>query len=339
MTEEEKSIKDIKAIKSIISSYTQNEKVIVDQLFFKFELATTIGGFRKDIWKSMFEQIIPKKFVIEQSVFIIDSKGETSEEVDLAIYDETYTPYIFRYGVIKFIPIEAVAVVIKCMNETQDIDLTHINDDMTNDDEMGTTEKWGKKFTAMTTSSKSYTRTATGILNPAALEDEPIEKGKEPTQTHTRPILILCSLENAVNSDNNATEKRKNEGVFDIIIEASKDHHKLDILYNEKHKNLQDWYLALNHVGNQNMDKINTGDVLESLELDEYQVNTTNKKESKQENVSLLSLNLQLNQLLMLINNPIPFPHIAYAKRFNNLDVKENITSHKPLEKDQSVQI
>ena len=32
----------------------------------------------------------------------------------------------------------------------------------------------------------------------------------------------------------------------------------------------------------------------------------------------LLSLNLQLNQLLMLINNPMLFPHFAYAKVFRD---------------------
>lgn len=43
----------------------------------------------------MFTKIIPKKFVIAQSVFIIDTFGKVSREVDLAIFDETYTPYIF----------------------------------------------------------------------------------------------------------------------------------------------------------------------------------------------------------------------------------------------------
>ena len=69
---------------------------------------------RDRVWKSLFEMIIPKKYCIEQSVFIIDSYGNISREVDLAVYDEMYTPYIFNYGEIKFIPIEAVAVVVQC---------------------------------------------------------------------------------------------------------------------------------------------------------------------------------------------------------------------------------
>jgi hypothetical protein len=39
----------------------------------------------------------------------------------------------------------------------------------------------------------------------------------------------------------------------------------------------------------------------------------------KVEGNDILSLNLQLNQLLMLLNNPMLFPHYAYAKAFNGL--------------------
>jgi hypothetical protein len=34
---------------------------------------------------------------------------------------------------------------------------------------------------------------------------------------------------------------------------------------------------------------------------------------------ALLTLNFQLNQLLMLINNPMLFPHLAYAKAFREI--------------------
>lgn len=61
--------------------------------------------------------VIPKKYCIEQGVFIIDSYGKISNEVDLAVFDEMYTPYIFNYEEIKFIPIEAVAAVIQCKSQ------------------------------------------------------------------------------------------------------------------------------------------------------------------------------------------------------------------------------
>ena len=79
------------------------EKEIVNQLNYVVKHGTTLRSSREYIWKSLFERIVPKKFNIDRSVFIIDSYGNISKKVDLAIYDEQYTPYIFCYGTIKFI--------------------------------------------------------------------------------------------------------------------------------------------------------------------------------------------------------------------------------------------
>ena len=104
-----------RALKSILKNYQQAEESIVKQLYMEHTLhGGTAGSMREDVWKGLFEMILPKKFVIEQSVFIIDSQDGISHEVDLAIVDETYTPYIFHYGRLKFIPIEAVAAVVEC---------------------------------------------------------------------------------------------------------------------------------------------------------------------------------------------------------------------------------
>ncbi|MCO7121515.1 hypothetical protein NIA71_06045 [Ihubacter massiliensis] len=278
MCETEKDV-----VGNIISNYRQNEMAIVEQLAFKVDNhGTTIGGFREDIWRKMFQQIIPKKFVIEQSVFIIDSNGKVSREVDLAIFDETYTPYIFRYGRIKFIPIEAVAVVVECKSTSMDDD---------------TLSKWAASITNLTTSLESYTRVAGRII--VGKEE------KNSTQTQTRPLRILCCL----NTDNVNVLLENGEMLFDVIIKTSlQKSGLLKIEFDKNKKNLQDWYLALNHADWQKTDReINEGTGLEDIKLEDYAV----------EGVSLLSFNLQLNQLLMLINNPIPFPHMAYAKMFN----------------------
>lgn len=316
MTEEEKSIKDKKAIsdtdteaiKSIIKCYLQNEKVLVNQLFFKAKHGTTIGGFRENVWKSMFEQIIPKKFVIEQSVFIIDSNKQISKEVDLAIFDEMYTPYIFQYGEIKFIPIEAVAVVVECKSQNQD---------------SKNLKQWAEKIETLETNLESYTRFATTITYPkghfenSKHKHDPDTKQKKATnfkatQSRTRPLRIFCCLNN--NNINSTLENNKH--LFDIVIRAF-DKPKLQVELDESYPTLQSWYLELNHYKHdkKNDDIIEQGDILKDVFIDKYKVN----------NVPLLSLNLQLNQLLMLINNPIPFPHIAYAEMFNDLTNGESL--------------
>lgn len=56
--------RDDKTIQNILENYNQNETSLVNQLYFTTSHGTTIGSFREDIWRGMFEQIIPEKFVI-----------------------------------------------------------------------------------------------------------------------------------------------------------------------------------------------------------------------------------------------------------------------------------
>lgn len=255
----------------------------------------TIGGFREDVWREMFKQIIPQKFATEQSVFIIDSAGNVSNEVDLAIFDETYTPYIFHYGRLKFIPVEAVAVVVECKSSSL---------------KKKELEKWAESIRALTTSRKSYLRIATGIICGEEVQKVP------PTQTQTRPLRILCCLKEQFE---NQSENQSYENMFDIIVWASSEENRLNINFDTRKKNLKDWFCAMNHADDwqkeQIKDKeggnINDGSKLEKIELKEYQV------KGKDGDISLLSFNLQLNQLLMLFNNPMPFPHRAYSEMFN----------------------
>lgn len=277
---------DQKTIQNIIHNYVQNEKTLVDQLYFETSHGTTIGGFREDIWRGMFEQIVPKKFVIEQSVFILDSAGRVSNEVDLAIFDETYTPYIFHYGRLKFLPIEAVAVVIECKSSSM------------NQENL---KNWGESIDALRTSRKSYSRLYSGIAVG--------ESNCNSSQTATRPMRILCCLNDGMINQNLDSGER----LFDFVIRAAQENGGLTIEVDDSKSSLQSWYKALNHADEeQRCGGINEGSEVENVMLEDYQVNYDGKP------VSLLTFNLQLNQLLMLINNPILFPHQAYAKMFDD---------------------
>lgn len=281
-------------IKNIKKNYRQVEKSIVEQLYMKQDLhGTTIGSEREDVWGQIFEMILPKKFVMEHSVFIIDSEGNVSREVDLAILDETYTPYIFRYGRLKFIPIEAVAAVVECKSQT--IDPKSI-------------KEWGEQIQNLKTSDVSIARMATRIAT------EPV-----PTQKATRPIRILCAL-----SENLLAEKSSEiTGFFDFTLIAVKETKKccIEVKVNSLLGNLFDCYKSLNFhdFADEDFEKamqhLRLGDKRKQLE----EIYLTNYAVS--ENgiiISLLTFNFQLNQLLMLINNPMLFPHRAYVKMFNS---------------------
>ncbi len=279
--EEERNLKMIRNIKD---NYRQVEKFIVEQLYMKNDLhGTTIGTEREDIWEQLFEMVLPKKFVMEHSVFIIDSNGNVSNEVDLAIMDETYTPYIFRYGRLKFIPIEAVAAVVECKSKNVEEKKIKI---------------WQKRIEELRTRGKSIARMANQIVDSTVA-----------TQKSTRPIRILCVLENVKDNIKN---------LFDFVLiakrgnEDKKERARIEIICNDS-RELYEWYKDLNfNKVNYDREGKTDEDKLGKISLKDYEVLDENE-----ENISLLTFNFQLNQLLMLINNPILFPHRAYVKMFN----------------------
>ncbi len=278
-----------KLIANIFKNYRQIEQSIVNQLYMRNDFhGSNSGTAREDIWAQLFEMIIPKKFVIEQSVFIIDSEGNVSNEVDLAIIDELYTPYIFRYGRLKFIPIEAVLVVVECKSKR-----------------ISNIKKWSENISKLKTGNESIARMAMNISISAPS-----------TQQSTRPIRILCRVGSEVR--NEVAEH------FDFVLSAVKKSVKKKkveriIVKVNKDITLYDWFGKLNfhNVGLPNNlikgeDKEKILDTLQGTTLSDYEVRDEHDQE-----VSLLTFNFQLNQLLMLINNPIPFPHRKYVKFFN----------------------
>lgn len=196
-----------KLIKNICGNYRQVEESIVNQLYLKNDFhGTTIGTHREEVWQQVFEMIIPKKFVLEHSAFIIDSCGHISHEVDLIVMDQMYTPFIFSYGSVKFIPIEAVAVVVECKSTSAN----HLS-----------INKWSDSIDALQTSQQSIARLATVIATEAVK-----------TQKSTRPIKILCSLQASICE----TTRKK----FDFILDANQEEKKIKIKINENMNNLEE---------------------------------------------------------------------------------------------------
>lgn len=64
-------------------------------------------------WKQFLEKILPKKYAVD-SGFVIDCEGNISEQIDIIIYDNLYSPYIMSSGSgVKYIPVEAVYAIVE----------------------------------------------------------------------------------------------------------------------------------------------------------------------------------------------------------------------------------
>jgi hypothetical protein len=310
MSEEEKKVLNGKKPTDVIlKNSKQMEELIAAQLDMINHHGTTIGTLRETIWQDMFKQIIPKKFILVHSVFIIDSNNQISNEVDLAIMDEMYTPYVFQYGKMKFVPIEAVAVVVECKSSkcSGDVKKQLIN--------------WSEAIKKLKTCPKSIARIAFGISLEAPF-----------TQPATRPIQILCCLNNSCKEDL--------QEHFDCIISLVKQ--ELDVSFTENKKearefNLFEWFRKLNFHGEEKAYPYPEKKIQIRKDKSHEKEETTDKRELEKRKLSdyaiegypLLSLNFQLNQLLMLINNPMPFPHLAYAKMFQDAVTQQKENSKK----------
>ncbi len=290
-------------IKDIKENYLKMERELVTQLNYDVtNQQATAGSYREEIWADFFRRIVPKKFNIARSVFIIDSKENISKEVDIAIYDEQYTPYIFNYGLIKFIPIEAVAAVVQCKSRYLDSNVL---------------EDWAHSIDKLKTSNDSIVRVATYIHIG--------EKPKNGTiQTATKPIKILCYIPEEKTSTNDSKGRDK----FDIVIEAYQNRNlNNNQVRDNSDKVSYDGNLKITFRDNDLLEvlqKYNQADIKKRIEGNFE--NSESLKERKIENYrvgnekkeyTLLSFIFQFNQMLMMINNPMFFPHKAYVDMFN----------------------
>lgn len=307
-------------IQNIIDNYKQLEQSIVSQLKLCNDLHPgTTGSSREDVWLQLFEMIVPKKFVIEHSIFIIDSCRHVSKEVDLAIIDNNYTPYIFQFGRLKYVPIEAVAAVVECKSTS--IKFQEENTE-TGKVEAGMTA-WCNSIEQLRTSRESIARMATGTVvnGNTYTANTPLERISSSTQTSTRPIRIFCGYNTELSDE--SKKRKKICKFFDFVLLAEEgDKKKINIITsnpisadtiasNKEEATLKDWYKELDHYKYEDKKKIIENEKLKDFNLSQFRV------QQEGEDISLLSFNFQLNQLLMLINNPMLFPHLGYVKMFN----------------------
>jgi hypothetical protein len=61
-------------------------------------------------WLAMLSSHLPERYRAEK-VFVIDSQGAVSDQLDVVIYDRQYSPFIFNQGNTKFVPCESVYAV------------------------------------------------------------------------------------------------------------------------------------------------------------------------------------------------------------------------------------
>ena len=133
----------------------------------------------------------------------------------MAIIDNSYTPYIFQYGRIKYVPIEVVAAVVECKSTRV---LSREADDDKNKEEG--LAAWCSSIRILRTSRESIARMATGTMI-KGMADRGTEKTfLTSTQTSTKPIRIFCGYK----TEMSPRVKETIEDFFDFILVAGSIH-------------------------------------------------------------------------------------------------------------------
>lgn len=68
------------------------------------------GDSLEDTWIEWLRTYLPNRYCIDKAI-VIDSTGQLSDQIDLVIYDQQYTPFVLTQNGIHYIPAEGVYAV------------------------------------------------------------------------------------------------------------------------------------------------------------------------------------------------------------------------------------
>lgn len=99
-----------------------NHKVNMKELFLDMqqEMLAKLNSIRKHVthaptkgdaversWIEFLSKYLPNRYCVD-TAFVVDHTGTRSDQIDLVIYDEQYSPFVFHHDGVKFIPAESV---------------------------------------------------------------------------------------------------------------------------------------------------------------------------------------------------------------------------------------
>ncbi|WP_165734115.1 DUF6602 domain-containing protein [Polaribacter sp. 20A6] len=68
------------------------------------------GDSLENTWIDWLRNYLPNRYCVDKAI-VIDCKGQLSDQIDLVIYDQTFTPFVFKQNGIFYIPAEGVYAV------------------------------------------------------------------------------------------------------------------------------------------------------------------------------------------------------------------------------------
>jgi len=76
------------------------------------------GDSLENVWIEWLRKYLPNRYSVDKAI-VIDSTGQLSHQLDLVIYDQQYTPFVFTQNGIHYIPAEGVYAVFEVKPDLQ----------------------------------------------------------------------------------------------------------------------------------------------------------------------------------------------------------------------------
>jgi hypothetical protein len=214
----------------------------------------TKGDSLENVWIEWLRKYMPNRYSIDKAI-IIDSEGQLSDQIDLVIYDQQYTPFVFTQNGVHYIPAEGVYAVFEVKPDLEGSsiykgkNISHI-------------EYAGRKIESV----RKLKRTSTKIIDRGVSKDaRPLTKiiggiltsvnsykKKETIENHFKKLTELktvdmgCSVEfgsfyiNHIGEENQAIEDL-NKRIQGYYLEREYD----EIKYSERENSLVTFFLQL----------------------------------------------------------------------------------------------
>lgn len=84
----------------------------------------TKGDVTENNWLSWMKEFLPKRYAADKA-FIIDSDGNVSDQIDIVIYDQQYSPIVFKQNGALYITAESVYAVFEVKQELNKANLEY----------------------------------------------------------------------------------------------------------------------------------------------------------------------------------------------------------------------
>ena len=208
------------------------------------EHSVSKGDSLENTWIEWLKKYLPNRYCVDKAI-IIDCNGNLSDQIDLVIYDQHYTPFVFTQNGIHYIPAEGVYAVFEVKPELNKGYIEYAGDKIESVRKLHRTSiniiDRGRTFEP-----RSLTKILGGILTSvSAIQEGTIEKHLEALKG-LKSIDLGCSVESGCFYVDYKNDEDNKINDFNERITSYYENREYDITtFSSKDKSLVTFFLQL----------------------------------------------------------------------------------------------